>query len=106
MGYQNMMAIRSKTTTFLNPHNGLPSNRVVAMHLDAHKRLWVASGSAGLSFWDKFHDKFINVAEREGNGVDEKALEKLRVSNVLSISSDSFGRVWVGTRTMGLFVGI
>ncbi|MDI9865774.1 two-component regulator propeller domain-containing protein [Flectobacillus sp. DC10W] len=88
----------------VNPHNGLPSNRVVAMHLDANKRLWVASGSAGLSFWDKYHDKFINVAEREGNGVDEKALEKLRVSNVLSISSDSFGRVWVGTRTMGLFM--
>jgi ligand-binding sensor domain-containing protein len=37
----------------VNPHNGLPSNRVVAMHLDAHKRLWVASGSAGVSFWDK-----------------------------------------------------
>jgi hypothetical protein len=66
--------------------------------------VWVASGSAGVSFWDKHHDKFINVAEREGNGVDEKALEKLRVSNVLSISSDSFGRVWVGTRTMGLFM--
>jgi ligand-binding sensor domain-containing protein len=74
------------------------------MHLDAHKRLWVASGSAGVSFWDKHHDKFINVAEREGNGVDQNALEKLRVSNVLSISSDSFGRVWVGTRTMGLFM--
>lgn len=88
----------------VNPHNGLPSNRVVAMHLDAHKRLWVASGSAGVSFWDKHHDKFINVAEREGNGVDQKVLEKLRVSNVLSISSDSFGRVWVGTRTMGLFM--
>jgi ligand-binding sensor domain-containing protein len=36
--------------------------------------------------------------------VDQNALEKLRVSNVLSISSDSFGRVWVGTRTMGLFM--
>lgn len=88
----------------VNPHNGLPSNRVVAMHLDASKRLWVASGSAGLSFFDKFHDNFLNITERVGNGVDEKALEKLRVSNVLSISSDSHGRVWVGTRSMGLFV--
>jgi hypothetical protein len=50
MVYQNTMAIRSKTMTLpVNPHNGLPSNRVVAMHLDAHKRM----GGIG-KCWSKF----------------------------------------------------
>jgi hypothetical protein len=35
----------------------------------------VASGSAGVSFWDKHHDKFINVAEREGSGVTKMHLK-------------------------------
>jgi hypothetical protein len=65
--------------------------------------VWVASGSAGVSFWDKHHDKFINVAEREGNGVDEKALENFVLVMFYPFPA-TLGRVWVGTRTMGLFM--
>ncbi len=88
----------------VNPYNGLPSNRVAAIHLDAHNQIWVASGSAGLSLFDKSHDSFVNVATLASPQVNAQALALLRICNVLTIASDLYNRIWIGTRTHGLFV--
>lgn len=88
----------------VNPDNGLPSNRIHALHVDKKGTLWIGTESAGLSLLDVHHDRIINITERANSEVNKSLMKLLRVSDVVTIVTDDLGRIWVGTSKNGLFV--
>ncbi|MEA5257898.1 two-component regulator propeller domain-containing protein [Arcicella aquatica] len=88
----------------VNPDNGLPSNRIHTLHVDAKGRLWIGAESAGVNLLDVKHDKVINVTQQANPAINQDLIKQLRVTNVVSIASDSLGRIWVGTSRNGIFV--
>lgn len=88
----------------INTRNGLSSNRIHALHVDPQGRLWAGSEGAGLSLFDADHDRFVNISERVGATVSQASLAQLSLAEVVAITTDSTGRLWVGTLRHGLFM--
>lgn len=88
----------------VNPDNGLPSNRIHTLHVDSKGRLWIGAESAGVSLLDVNHERVVNITEKANANINKALLKTLRVSDVVTISSDAWGRIWVGTSKNGLFV--
>ncbi|MBO0952163.1 hybrid sensor histidine kinase/response regulator transcription factor [Fibrella forsythiae] len=88
----------------INNRNGLFSNRIQDMYCDAKDRLWVGTESAGLSLFDADHDRFVNISQRVRPSANKALVERLQMIDVLSITSDKLGRIWVGSSRHGVFV--
>lgn len=88
----------------INTRNGLFSNRIQDLYVDGQDRLWVGTESAGLSLFDADHDRFVNISQRVRPSVNKALVERLQLTDAVSISSDRLGRIWVGTRRHGVFV--
>ncbi len=88
----------------INSRNGLFSNRIQDMYVDRQERLWVGTESAGLSLFDADHDRFVNVSQQVRPSANKALVERLQMSDVLSITSDKLGRIWVGTSRRGVFI--
>jgi ligand-binding sensor domain-containing protein len=52
----------------VNPLNGISSNRIHALHVDHHGRLWAGAENAGLSWYDADHDRFRSLGPSVGSG--------------------------------------
>ena len=88
----------------INTRSGLSGNRIRDLYADARNRLWVGAEGAGLSLFDRDHDRFINVNQLVHPAGSQAVLDRLQGADVEVISTDQRGRVWVGTRSQGLFV--
>ena len=88
----------------INSRNGLFSNRIQDMYVDRQDRLWVGTESAGLSLFDADHDRFVNISQQVRPSANKALVERLQMSDVLSITSDKLGRIWVGTSRRGVFI--
>lgn len=88
----------------LNTYSGLSGNRIRDLYTDVQGRLWAGAENSGLSLFDADHNRFINVSQRIASSVNQLLVEKLRLADVEVITADRAGRVWVGTRSAGLFV--
>ncbi|HEV7348562.1 hybrid sensor histidine kinase/response regulator transcription factor [Telluribacter sp.] len=88
----------------INTRSGLSGNRIRDLYTDAQNRLWVGAEGAGLSLFDAAHDRFINVSQLARSSVNHALMERLQLADVEVISADQKERIWVGTRSDGLFV--
>ncbi|WP_019987514.1 hybrid sensor histidine kinase/response regulator transcription factor [Rudanella lutea] len=88
----------------VNPRNGLAGNRLRAVYTDTRGRLWAGSESVGVSLYDTHRDRFVSLRQLATATVDRALLDRLDLANVEAITSDTQGRVWVGTRREGLFL--
>jgi ligand-binding sensor domain-containing protein len=75
--------------TVFGAAHGVPIS-VTALHVDASGRLWIASGSAGLSRLD-------DVAGESLRFVRYTTADGLSSNNLQCITSDRWGRIYVGT---------
>ncbi len=89
----------------VNKRNGLSGNRIRDLFIDAKNRLWTGAEHAGLSLFDADHDRFVNVSQLVTRpSVDRALLERLQLADVEAITADQGGRIWVGTRSNGIFM--
>ncbi|UOQ68702.1 ligand-binding sensor domain-containing protein [Hymenobacter volaticus] len=88
----------------VNPLNGLSGNRVRALHVGRDGRLWVGAESSGLSLYDADRDRFVNITERQAPVALHGLARLLAQADVVAITSDPHGRLWVGTQHQGMFV--
>lgn len=88
----------------VNVQNGLSGNRIHALHIDRRGRLWSGAESAGLSLFDADHDRFVNATQLTSTSVSKTLNDRLRLADVLAITSDRQGRIWLGTARQGVFV--
>ena len=88
----------------VNSRNGLSGNRIRDLYVDSRNQIWVGAENAGLSVYDADHDRFISVSQRVCPSVNKTVAERLWLADVEVITSDKAGRIWVGTRTSGVFV--
>ena len=88
----------------INTRSGLSGNRIRDLYADAQNRLWVGAEGSGLSLFDPNHDRFINVSKLIHSDGSQALMERLQLADVEVITADSKGRIWVGTRSNGLFV--
>lgn len=88
----------------INTRSGLSGNRIRDLYADAQNHLWVGAEGAGLSLFDTDHDRFINVNQLVHSTRSQVLIERLQMADVEVITADQKGRIWVGTRSDGLFV--
>ncbi|WP_232064831.1 hybrid sensor histidine kinase/response regulator transcription factor [Rhodocytophaga rosea] len=88
----------------INTFSGLSGNRIRDIYTDDQNRLWVGAESAGLSLFDANHDRFINVNQLVHASVNQALIKRLQLADVEVITADLKGRIWVGTRSHGLFM--
>lgn len=88
----------------VNPQNGLSGNRIRSMYLDQQGRLWIGAESAGLFLFDPNRDQFVNSTQQTIMSDGAPLLKLLAQSDVVDITSDAQGRLWVGTHRSGVFV--
>ena len=87
----------------VNSTNGLSGNRVRAFHVGATGRLWVGAESSGLSYYDADHDRFLTLKEHFAPPAYRALARQLTQADVVGITSDAHGRLWVGTQHDGIF---
>jgi signal transduction histidine kinase/ligand-binding sensor domain-containing protein/DNA-binding response OmpR family regulator len=88
----------------INTRSGLSGNRIRDLFADSQNRLWVGAEGAGLSLFDPNHNRFINVNKLNHPAGSRTLMERLQLVDVEVITADLKGRIWVGTRSDGLFV--
>jgi len=66
----------------------LPTNSILALHEDKEGNLWVGTSGGSLSLYDRKNDGFINFSSNNGTGPIDNTV-------ILSICSDSYGRIWI-----------
>ena len=67
----------------------LQANDIVALHEDKEANLWVGTSGGSLSMYNRTYDNFVTYPANQGtNSIDNNV--------VLSICSDSSGKIWVG----------
>ena len=88
----------------INPLNGLSGNRVHALHVARDGRLWAGTESAGLSQYDADHDRFRSFDEAQTPAAYRALARQLAQADVIALTSDPRGRLWVGTEHQGVFV--
>ena len=71
-------------------NNSLPSNEILTLFEDRSGKLWIATGSGGLCFYDRKFDRFIQF---KGNG----SWPELTGTSIRAITQDHKGRLWIGT---------
>lgn len=70
----------------------LPDNSVSLLFEDNAKNLWVGTHSRGLLRYDRIKNKFQNIADLIKN-----TSNSIRNSNILCITQELFGVMWIGT---------
>lgn len=91
-------------TLAINPLNGISANRVHALHVSRDGWLWAGSENAGLSWYDADHDRFRSLSETAVPLPYRVVAQQLARADVMAITSDANGRLWVGTEHQGIFV--
>ncbi|MDJ1495252.1 two-component regulator propeller domain-containing protein [Cytophagaceae bacterium DM2B3-1] len=88
----------------LNDQTGLASNRIKALYVSTDGSLWVGTERAGLFRYDAGKDTFVNIKDHLKDSVYHNLASILSASTISSITSDSQGRLWVGTARYGVFM--
>ena len=82
---------------------GLSSNRIQALHVDAKGRLWAGAEGSGLYLYDKSKDCFNGIKQHFRLPEFKQLLSLITSNTVKSIHSDSKGTLWLGTYDYGVF---
>ena len=88
----------------VNPLTGISRNRIHALHVDRAARLWAGAENGGLSWYDADHDRFRELSDSPLPLAFRLLARQLAQADVMAITSDARGRLWVGTEDQGVFV--
>ncbi|GAB3949841.1 two-component regulator propeller domain-containing protein [Spirosoma harenae] len=88
----------------LNDQNGISGNRIRALTIDQHGRLWVGVERAGLFWYDANRDRFVSVRELAGAAQFAVFIDQLANTNVHALCTDAKNRLWVSSQREGVFV--
>ncbi|GGG33661.1 hybrid sensor histidine kinase/response regulator [Hymenobacter glacieicola] len=88
----------------VNPSNGIAGSRIHALHVGRGGRLWAGAENAGLSWYDANHDRFRSLHDTKAPAAYAALARRLAQADVIALTSDAQGRLWVGTEHDGLFV--
>ncbi|WP_141217492.1 hybrid sensor histidine kinase/response regulator transcription factor [Siphonobacter sp. BAB-5385] len=88
----------------INNRNGMISNRVRALHVDAQGTLWVGIDGAGLFWYNPNRDRFESILERPVAASCQSLVQKIADSDISVLTSDAVGKLWIGTNQHGLFM--
>ena len=88
----------------INALTGSVSNRVRAVYADAARGVWVGAERTGLHWYDPTHDRFISIVDALPGVTSRAYARQLAQTDVLAITADGRGRIWIGTAQYGLFM--
>lgn len=83
---------------------GVSSNRIRVLYNGRAGRIWAGTERAGLFCYNPLSDAFVNVKEMTTSSKFREVLSRINKTSVRSVTTDSSGRLWVGTQDQGLFV--
>jgi signal transduction histidine kinase/ligand-binding sensor domain-containing protein/DNA-binding response OmpR family regulator len=71
--------------------SSISSNIIIMLREDSRHRFWVGTWDAGLSLYDRKHDRFVNFRPRPGDS------SWIQTRTIFSMAEDSSGNLWLGT---------
>lgn len=78
--------------------NGIKSNSIWSLFLDAQERIWIGYYNNGVGVYDELYDKFEDIESTPNNP------SSLQSSSVTGILKDDKGRLWIGMDGGGIDV--